>query len=264
MNSLCFATIPLVRFKNHEKRKEIRKLKKDITPAAYRTELKYLCTEADLALVENRIQELCEPDPYVGEDGIYRIRSVYFDDYEDTCFYENENGTDPREKFRIRIYNENLSRITLELKKKRNGKNHKDNCPLSKEQLEAILQGDFSKSDIVQENLSEAQLTLLNKFYLQYQMRLLRPKVIVAYERTPFIYRLGNVRITFDRNISASCDVRNFADSDLQLKPIMPTGKHILEVKYDEMLPNYIHNALQIGSLQRTTFSKYYLCRKYS
>lgn len=239
-------------------------MKKDITPSAYRTELKYFCTEAELALIENRIQNLCEPDPHAGENGIYRIRSVYFDDYENTCFYENENGTDPREKFRIRIYNENLSRITLELKKKRNGKNHKDNCPLSKEQLEAILQGHFSQSDIVQEKLSQPQLALLNKFYLQYQMRLLRPKVIVAYERTPFIYTPGNVRITFDRNISTSRDLQSFADGNLQLRPIMPMGKHILEVKYDELLPDYIHNALQIGSLQRTTFSKYYLCRKYS
>ena len=28
--------------------------------------------------------------------GSYRIRSLYFDDYDDRYYYENENGTDPR------------------------------------------------------------------------------------------------------------------------------------------------------------------------
>ena len=31
-----------------------------------------------------------------------------------------------------------------------------------------------------------------------------------------------------------------------------------------EPLPDYLKELLQLGSLQRTTFSKYYLCRKYT
>ena len=44
----------------------------------------------------------------------------------------------------------------------------------------------------------------------------------------------------------------------------MPTGKHILEVKYDELLPDFLYQLMSLGSLQQTAFSKYYLCRKFT
>lgn len=71
----------------------------------YRHEFKYLCSSAELAVLRVRLFGLMRPDPHVGTDGMYRIRSLYFDDCQDTCLRENEAGTDPREKFRIRIYN---------------------------------------------------------------------------------------------------------------------------------------------------------------
>lgn len=220
----------------------------------YRNELKYICSEAQLIQIENRVKTICRPDPHVGADGIYTIRSVYFDDYINTCFYENENGTDPREKFRIRIYNGSLDRITLECKQKRNGLNHKDICVLDREQCRNILDGSFVLKDT-------GTNSLLNRFFYQYRTRLLRAKVIVEYERTPYIYQAGNVRITFDRHISSSDRVKEFGEALLVKRPVMPVGKHILEVKYDEFLPDYIYNTLQVKNLRRTTFSKYYYCR---
>jgi len=44
----------------------------------------------------------------------------------------------------------------------------------------------------------------------------------------------------------------------------MPIGQHLIELKYDEFLPDFIKELLELNNLQRTTFSKYYLCRKYS
>ena len=35
------------------------------------------------------------------------------------------------------------------------------------------------------------------------------------------------------------------------------------EVKFDEFLPSYIRENLEIGHLRQTSFSKYYLCRRY-
>ena len=82
----------------------------------YRHELKYVITAAQQALLENRIQGLIKPDSHVGADGMYHIRSLYFDDYYNSYYKENEIGSDPREKFRIRIYNAGTGRISLELK----------------------------------------------------------------------------------------------------------------------------------------------------
>lgn len=222
---------------------------------SFRNELKYVCSEGMLQLIQARIGALCPLDTHA-EVGIYSIRSVYFDDSRDRCFYENENGTDPREKFRVRIYNGSDSRIRLECKKKEHTMTHKDSCPLTKEQALAMFSG-----TLTQEHLNS---DLLRKFYAQYAQNHLRAKIIAAYERTPFVYPAGNVRITFDRNIGSSRDIGAFFDPYLPLRPVMDAGWHILEVKYDEFLPDFLYQVMNLGSLQQTAFSKYYLCRKFT
>lgn len=228
----------------------------DIHRVKFRNELKYICSEGELIQLQSRVQMLCEADAHAGPEGIYNIRSIYFDDLQNRYFFENENGTDPREKFRIRTYNASDSRITLECKKKERSMTHKDSCQLSKEQYQKILEGSLSASHV--------NSTLLEKFYLLQEQRHLQPKVIVAYTRTPFVYTFGNVRITFDRNIGSSTDLSAFFDPYLPVRPILPLGKNILEVKYDELLPNFLYEAMNLGSLRQTTFSKYYLCRKFT
>ena len=44
----------------------------------------------------------------------------------------------------------------------------------------------------------------------------------------------------------------------------MPLGQQLLEVKFDEYLPDFIYRSLALNSLSQTAFSKYYLCRKYT
>ena len=84
----------------------------------YRHEFKYLSPEITLSAIERRMDAILLRDRNTGEKGEYAIRSIYFDDIFNTCYLENENGTDPREKFRIRIYNCSKERISLELKRK--------------------------------------------------------------------------------------------------------------------------------------------------
>ncbi len=220
----------------------------------YRNELKYLCSEQQLRLLEVRIRHICTPDPHAGETGSYTVRSVYFDDYRDSCYYENEDGVNRREKFRIRLYDSNTDTITLECKQKVNGRNHKFSCGITGEECRAVLQGTFA--------LPADADPVLNKFFLMYRTRLYRPKVIVEYERTPFLYRMGNVRITFDRNISATSRVQDFLETEIHARPMMPGGMHLLEVKYDELLPDYLYRELQLDNLQQTPNSKYYTARR--
>ena len=222
----------------------------------YRHEFKYVLDNLQVEILKARLPQLMDWDPHAGPQGRYEIRSLYFDDFCNSCYRDVENGTDPREKFRIRTYNASDSRITLECKKKERSMTHKDSCQLSKEQYQKIMSGSFSASDV--------NSPLLEKFYLIQEQRHLQPKVIVAYERTPFVYTFGNVRITFDRNIGSSTDISAFFDPYLPVRPILPLGKNILEVKYDELLPNFLYDAMSLGSLRQTTFSKYYLCRKFT
>lgn len=226
----------------------------------YRHEYKYQVSGGELAALENRLQGLIERDAHADREGCYEIRSVYFDDYRNTCFYQNEAGEDPRAKFRIRIYNADDARITLEKKSKKNGMTHKEQAALTREQTESFLSGEGLSVDAAR--LKEYP-PLLQQFAVLFQMKRLRAKVIVNYDREPFVCRQGNVRITFDRNISSSDRFDLFFEKELPLYPVLPAGEHVLEVKFDEFLPSYIKKQLEMGRLRQTSFSKYYLCRKY-
>jgi len=222
----------------------------------YRHELKYVVTASQIALLENRIRGLVSLDKHVGPSGMYRIRSLYFDDYYNSFYTENEIGTDSREKFRIRIYNADASRIRLELKRKEHGMTQKLSCPLTREQCEELMTGRPLPPD-------KSYPPVLQKLLLAMRTRQMKPKVIVEYDRVPYVDRLGNTRITIDRNIMSSDDIAHFLEKDIHRRPIMEAGKHILEVKYDEYLPDYIYRNLQLQTLRQTTFSKFYLCRRY-
>ncbi|CBK75188.1 VTC domain [Butyrivibrio fibrisolvens 16/4] len=223
----------------------------------YRHELKYLISASQMELLKMRVAPFMQLDSHVGESGKYIIRSLYFDDYNNRCFYENENGVDPREKFRIRIYNHSSERISLECKRKERGKTLKTSVIISKELATQLMEGKVVE-DI------ESLPPLVRKMIIQIQTLRLRPATIVEYERIPYIYKNGNVRVTFDTNVSSTSDYKTFWDEHLPKRPIMPVGMHLLEVKFDEYLPDYIYHALNINNLQLTAYSKFYLCRKYT
>lgn len=222
----------------------------------YRHELKFVISRSQAEILENSLSGIMKKDRHlVGE--FYNIRSVYFDDIDHTCFFENENGTDPREKFRIRIYNNDDSFIRLELKKKNKGMTQKLQCEITREQVEKIFRGE-SLGDF------EALPPLLKKFELQRMCRLLSPDILVDYDRIPYVYDLGNVRITFDMNMASSTQFGSFFQAELPKRPILQQDMMLLEVKYDEFLPDYIEKLIAPQVNQRTSFSKYYLCKKYS
>ena len=223
----------------------------------FRHELKYVISAGEIPMIQNRVRHLLPQDPNAGPTGSYTIRSLYFDDYENRCYYENENGTDPREKFRIRIYDHSTEKITLECKRKEHGKTLKTSCPLTVEQTRLLMAGkpipDIAKQPPVLQKLTILMLT-----------KRMRPVVIVEYDRIPYVYPNGNVRITLDTNIASSSDVGSFLDETIPKRLVMPKGQHLLEVKYDEYLPDFIYRSLQLHSLRQTAFSKYYICRKFT
>ena len=222
----------------------------------FRYELKYLCSETQLEIIKYRLMNILSFDHHT-VDGQYVVRSIYFDNYENRCYFENENGTDPREKFRIRIYNADDKRISLECKRKEKGKTHKESCLITKDDYHCIMNG--LSLDVLQYKSG-----LLKELIMLIKQEMFRPVVIVEYDRTPYVYPVGNVRITLDKNIRSSMDLKDFFAPNISTRPILPTGQHLLEVKYDELLPDYIKEVLQLDDLSRTAFSKYYLCRKFS
>ena len=222
----------------------------------FRHELKYLVSDIQLQYIRQNIQNICPLDKHVGNATSYLISSLYFDDYINSAYYDNENGCTPRHKYRIRIYNNNLNYIRLERKIKQGDLIHKDMCPFPLQMLSDILNGTFTEMPLTDN-------TLLNDFLLEWFGKLLRPKIIVSYDRVPFVYNSGNVRITFDTNISGSTHLHTFGKDSFFPTPIMAKGQQILEVKWDSFLPDTLYNLIQQNNVQRISFSKYALCRTY-
>ena len=107
----------------------------------YRHEYKYPLTKGQVLIEDAKIRALMSRDAHAAKKGFYNIRSLYFDDYENTCYMDNENGVDNREKYRIRIYDHNPERISLEAKQKIRGMTCKKSCLLSLEQCIQLMHG---------------------------------------------------------------------------------------------------------------------------
>lgn len=224
----------------------------------YRHEYKYPLSHGQILLEDAKISAIAGIDAHAKDAGFYNIRSLYFDDYDNSCYMDNENGTDNREKYRIRIYNCSAEIIKLEVKQKYRGKTYKQSCRISLKQCRKLMQGE------VPEEIEEGQLVLRKLAYLM-ETKLMQPKVIVDYDRVPYVYRQedANVRVTFDKNIKAISDVNAFFEPDAGGRGILPLGQALMEVKFDDFLPDEVYTLLQLKGLQASTFSKYYLCRKF-
>ena len=220
----------------------------------YRHEWKHELNYLDLLTIRQRLRAVMEPDPHaVG--GKYLIRSLYFDNPDDKALREKVDGLNMREKFRIRYYNGDPSVIHLEKKSKRNGLGTKYSASLTGEEAQAIVDGDLDW-------MMDSGRPLVQELYCKMRYQRLRPKTIVDYTREPFIYRPGNVRVTFDYNIRTGMSCTDF----LNPKCItIPAGDSpiLLEVKWDEYLPEIIRAAVQTPGRRESAFSKYAQCRIY-
>ena len=229
----------------------------------YRVEDKYIIYEDQISYLTSRLKEIMAYDAH-SQSGGYLIRSVYFDDLHDSALFENEGGVDEREKFRIRTYEGDDTFIRLEEKSKKSGFTHKESVVIGKDTVSCLLEDGASphRAALNSAVLLREDGFLFKKLYVRMNTGFLHPVTIVEYERLAFVEKTGNVRITFDMNIGASEYVDRFFEKDVYSRPVQETGAHILEVKYDELLPEYIQNVLDIGSLQRTAFSKYTMARR--
>ena len=221
----------------------------------YRVEEKYICDAKDLEIIRARLKMLMQSDENLQSDGNYRVKSLYFDDYQNSCMNENEDGVNRRNKYRIRYYNNENEHLKLEVKNKKYHYVHKYTSNITSDTTKQLLNGSLLP---YRDGMDQAY----SKFYMKSQRDLLKPVIIVDYLREVFVCNLGNVRITLDKNICASKNIYSFLEPNATAKtPILGSGKFVLEVKYDEFLPRHIYHALGLENMQQTPFSKYYLSR---
>lgn len=222
----------------------------------FRHELKFMINRHQYFIIRQRLKNLVRPDKYASTNGEYHIRSLYFDDYENSALSEKLGGFRDRHKYRIRVYNGSDRLILFEKKIKCGDYIAKLKKPLDRDMYDAILNGNY-------EVLHQPDNPFAMELYLEMKQHLLRPRVIVDYVREPYVCENGNVRITFDKELRTGLHATDLFDQSFNPVPALDDRHIIMEVKYDEYLPEYIKAAVQMEGLHQQAASKYVICCKY-
>ncbi len=200
-------------------------------------------------------------DPHVQNNYDYEVRSLYFDSNFQHSFFEKKNGIAVRKKLRIRFYpdfaNSEGDFAFIEIKKKVNDNVSKSRLfvPLAiavkilDENSEEAL--NFYNTASNQDKHTMKEIWWLNKRYN------LKPACIVCYKRRPFLSKFEKTfRLTFDTNVM----VRNY-NLDLRFgggsKYIIPPGICIMEVKFNNYIPNWAIKILQNNNCLQYKISKF-------
>ena len=221
----------------------------------YRNEIKFVINKDTAEILKNKLSHLMDIDANsTSDDNSYFIRSLYFDDLYSNAYYEKMDGVEYRKKYRIRLYNSDTSFIRLECKYKHENKTSKDQILIDKSICDKIINGNIEELNISEPNL-------LTKFVIDSRSRNLKPSIIVDYKRLAYTYPVSDVRVTFDSKIRSGRYNYNLYDKDLTTYKIIDDNEVVLEVKFNEILPEQIAIVLSTVPMIRQAFSKFAICR---
>ncbi len=220
----------------------------------YRHEYKQLIPPKEAELLIKRLGAVMPRDGHDGGAG-YIVTSLYFDSFDDRALREKLSGVNMREKFRLRVYDGCFDEVWLEKKSKINGLCSKSRCTVSQAEAQRII-------TLGALYTPQEKPPLLAELSGKMASQALRPKTIIEYRRRAFVFPAGNVRVTLDGDIRTGLGCTDFFDADRLTIPARETAT-VLEVKWDEFLPDVIRGLVQPGCARTESFSKYAAGRVY-
>lgn len=206
-----------------------------------RNEKKYL-------LDQSQYQQILEDlKPYMEEDRFYQsqIRSIYYDTDSYELIRRSIERSEYKEKLRIRSYQEadQDDKVYVELKKKYDGIVYKRRTrALCGQLLQDIGKAEFKDPQIGKE------IKYAVSFY-----RNLKPAVYIGCTRTSYRTKNGDIRITFDQDISYR--MKNLSlKSDPSDQTV--TDKTVMEIKVKDAYPLWLCGILDKNHAYPLRFSK--------
>jgi len=218
-----------------------------------RQEKKYIVSLDQYYKLSYQFSRVMKEDAHSYGDG-YLVRSLYFDDLNDTDYEEKVNGVEVRKKIRLRNYGPDSTSAKLELKQKQGVWQKKRSLSLDKAQSERLIRGDYSTLLTCKSDFADECFGIMN-------MRCYQPKAVISYTRKVFIAQENEIRITFDHHIKGSESDFDIFSSSLNENPLMDPYMVVLEVKYTGFLLSYIKDLLQSCNVSEKSVSKYCLGR---
>jgi hypothetical protein len=179
----------------------------------------------------------------------YFVRSLYFDTYDYTSYYEKMNGNNERIKFRIRTYaNQSMAQSILRAELKMRQANL------------VIKKNTFVSCDAYYHFMHcwhwESEDPVLVEFerYLHYKM--LRPQVLIDYEREGYETRIpSDLRITFDHKVRSAHANTLFPEHSF-FREHNPHNV-VMEIKFKKPFPSWLNSLVNQNGLKIIANSKF-------
>jgi len=220
-----------------------------------RFEYKFYITKFDYLVLRERINQVMTVDKYAKDERQYLIRSLYFDNLNNTFYTDKLDGFQYRKKIRLRMYNNDPNFIKLEIKQKEGSVIKKSSIKINQAVAEQIITDSSKMTSLLQDFTTpdEVLYAVGQEFY--------KPVVIVEYDREAYCLDFNNVRVTFDKNVRKQEHNFDFFNPNLYLEKPDEIEPIVLEVKFNNFLPREINNLLTFNNTQRLAISKYCLSR---
>lgn len=230
-------------------------MKDNASELSFRHEIKYRIDRFQYDVLRRNLAKILKPDPHMGTNDGYHVRSLYFDDYRNTAFWDKQAGVYERKKYRIRIYNRSDSLIKFERKSKIKNFVLKEATRINREEAERITAGEI-------DFLTKSKDRLLKEFYRECRCNLLRPVLVVEYNRVAYFHPIGNVRVTFDSDVRMSLGPICFFEREICTMGIVQESDVILELKFNDVIPRFICGLFPDTIRPQTALGKFAMCRE--
>lgn len=221
-----------------------------------RFELKYVIDAARRDALLDEIRSNMAPDPY-GEDGTYRVTSLYYDSPDFVCFDSKIEGIRYRRKVRIRTYGAHeedpTAEVAVEIKQRINRTVQKRRVGMPLAEAVALLAREHTP-DVADDDRG----SIIGELEYLTRSLVLQPACVITYLRQAWVgsrYEPG-LRLTFDQRPAVRSATRMLGPGSKD-RPFMPETSMIMEVKADDAVPLWVSRMLARNDCSLTRISKY-------
>ncbi len=229
---------------------------------AARFEMKYLVNDAQVEGIRRYLRgrlvldENNDPNDLSG----YTVCSLYLDGPRFQLYNQTMQGSKNRFKLRIRLYDNNPDAPAfLEIKRRETDIIKKKRAAIKKKAALQILQGAHPSTTMLFKK--NGDMDALDRF-----CRLTRNidadgAAYVVYKREAYVSPgSDHIRVTFDRELYGGY-YRTGSELMVPETGVYPKWSGcVLEMKFTDRFPDWMHEVAQIFSLQRTSVPKYVMC----
>jgi hypothetical protein len=177
-----------------------------------------------------------------------KVHSLYFDTFDFDHYYENLEGVPSRKKFRLRWYNDDISKCRFEIKYKEGSVTLKRFWNIHID-LSAVLEG--------RQSLCRAVRNTELPIEVKFEIDKLIPSAYIKYNRKYFSNRDGLFRMTIDGPVSYGKLNPKFLNETQSRSTLIDDSEYVFEIKYPVDAPEHVQELFKYFPVRLYKNSKY-------